>query len=177
MKIESSPLKDLLVVTPEPFVDDRGWFARIYDDVIFQQNGMGLEWKQVNHSFTKQRGAIRGLHFQNPPFEEVKMVKCIKGLIWDVAVDCRPDSPTYLEHFTIELSETNNLMLLIPKGFAHGFQTLEDDCGLIYFHSERHTPNSEGGLRYNDPRLNIQWPLQVSVISERDRNHKLLITE
>lgn len=177
MQITATPLKDLLVVKPEPFTDERGWFARIYDNEVFKNAGMPLEWMQVNHSFTKAKGAIRGMHFQHPPHEEIKMVKCISGSIWDVAVDVRSESPTYLQHYGIELSAANNLMLIIPQGFAHGFQALEDDCAMIYFHSERYTPGSEGGLRFNDPLLNINWPLPVSIISDRDKNHQLLKTE
>lgn len=177
MQLNKTPINDLLVAVPEPFADERGWFARIFDNELFEKAGIPVEWRQVNHSFTKSKGTIRGMHFQYAPYEEIKMVKCIRGKVWDVAIDLRRDSPTYLKHFAAILSPGNNHMMVIPKGFAHGFQTLEDDSALIYFHSERYTPGNEGGLRYDDPALAIEWPLPVTVISDRDKNHPLLPIE
>lgn len=177
MQLNKTSIKDLLVAVPEPFADERGWFARIFDNDLFDKAGIPVEWRQVNHSFTKTKGTIRGMHFQRAPYEEVKMVKCISGKVWDVAIDIRRDSPTYLKHFAAILSPENSHMMVIPKGFAHGFQTLEDDSALIYFHSEKYTPGNEGGLRYDDPALAIEWPLPVTVISDRDKNHPLLSIE
>jgi dTDP-4-dehydrorhamnose 3,5-epimerase len=177
MELIETGLKGLYVVHPKPKLDSRGWFARIYDQDQFGKVEFPHVWVQINHSFSEKKGTIRGLHFQLPPYGETKMVKCIRGRIWDVVVDLRLESETYLQHFGIELSEENNLMLLIPPGFAHGFQTLEDHCGLIYFHSEYYQPGSEAGLRYNDPALNIHWPCTVSVISDRDQLHPLLNKE
>jgi len=162
------------IVELEPFSDDRGWFARFYCKQEFQQIGHQQEWVQLNHSFTTKKGTIRGMHFQKPPFREIKMVRCISGSIFDVIIDIRKDSPTFLQWTGVELSAENKKMLYIPEGFAHGFQTLSDNCELIYHHSAFYTPNSEGGIRYDDPQVSINWPLPVTIISERDANHPLL---
>ncbi len=128
----------------------------------------------MNHSFTKTRGSIRGMHFQYPPHSEVKLVRCIAGTVLDIIVDLRQGSATFLQWFGTELSASNKQMLYIPKGFAHGFQTLTDDCELLYQHSTIYQPGAEGGLRYNDPYLRIEWPIPVTVISERDKNHPVI---
>src|SRR4030095_13630790 len=120
------------------------------------------------------KGSIRGMHFQVQPFREIKMVKCVGGAIFDVIIDIRKDSKTFLKWFSLELSAENRKMLYIPEGFAHGFQTLTDKCDLIYLHSEFYVPNSEGGIRYNDPKIEIEWPLIPTVISERDSSHHFL---
>ena len=157
-----------------PFTDSRGWFARTYCKHEFAQIGHTKEWVQINHSFTAAAGAIRGMHYQLPPFSEIKMLRCIAGAVYDVIVDIRKESPTFLHWFGTELSSTNKKMLYIPAGFAHGFQTLSADCELIYHHSEFYTPGAEAGLRYNDPALGIQWPLPPTELSERDKQHPLL---
>lgn len=157
-----------------PFSDSRGWFARTYCKSEFAQIGHTKEWVQINHSFTAAAGAIRGMHYQLPPFTEIKLLRCIAGAVFDVIVDIRKDSPTFLQWFGTELSSTNKKMLYIPAGFAHGFQTLSADCELIYHHSELYTPGAEGGLRYNDPALGIEWPLPPTELSERDKQHPLL---
>ena len=128
----------------------------------------------MNHSFTAEKGTVRGMHFQHPPFSEIKMVRCIAGAVLDVIVDIRKDSPTFLQQVSVELSTTNKQMIYIPAGFAHGFQTLEDNTELIYHHSEYYQPGVEGGLRYNDIALDIQWLLPAINVSERDNNHPLL---
>ncbi len=174
MKFGSTPLEGSYVIELKPFVDERGWFARTYSKAEFAAIGFDGEWVQLNHSFTEKAGTIRGLHFQVPPFREVKLVRCIRGKVWDVIVDIREGSPTFLQWFGTELSEHDMKLLYIPEGFAHGFQTLTDGCEMIYHHSKAYTPGFEGGLRYNDPMVNISWKQEVTVISERDKQHPLL---
>jgi dTDP-4-dehydrorhamnose 3,5-epimerase len=159
------------IIEPNVFIDDRGWFARFYCKNDFKEIGHDKEWVQLNHSVTNKKGTIRGMHFQLYPFREVKMVKCIAGAVYDVIIDLRRDSSTFLKWFGVELSAKNKKMLYIPEGFAHGFQCMEDDCELIYHHSEFYTPNSEGGIRFDDPVIKINWPLSVSMLSPRDELH------
>ena len=128
----------------------------------------------MNHSFTTHKGTIRGMHYQAAPYREIKMIRCIAGAVFDVIIDIRQDSPTFLRWFGVELSARNKKMLYIPEGFAHGFQCLTDNCELLYHHSEFYTPASESGIRYNDPLVAIEWPLPVSVISARDATHEIL---
>ena len=162
------------VIEPKPFEDDRGWFFRNYSEDAFAAMGLNTAWPQMNHSFTKAKGSIRGMHFQYPPHGEVKLVRCIAGAVLDVIVDIRQGSSTFLQHFATELSASNKQLLYIPQGFAHGFQTLTHDCELLYQHSTIYQPGAEGGLRYNDEAINIQWPEQLTIISERDRSHTLI---
>ena len=162
------------VVEPKVLADDRGWFARFYCKNEFKEIGHEKEWVQLNHSVTSKTGSIRGMHYQVQPFREIKMVKCIAGAVYDVIIDLRKDSPTFLKWLGTELSAKNRKMLYIPEGFAHGFQCLEDNCELIYHHSEFYKPNSEGGIRHDDPMININWPLPVTVVSQRDQSHPRL---
>jgi dTDP-4-dehydrorhamnose 3,5-epimerase len=162
------------VIDLSPFKDDRGWFARVYCKNEFKAIGHDKEWVQLNHSVTNAKGTVRGMHYQLPPFREIKMVRCIAGAVFDVIVDLRRDSATFLQWFGTELSAENKRMLYIPEGFAHGFQTLTADCELLYHHTAFYTPAAEAGVRYNDPKINIQWPLPVSGLSERDARHPLL---
>lgn len=170
LNISQTPFKELYIITPNSFKDERGSFSR-----VFCQNELkeifNFDIKQINHSVTKDKGSFRGLHFQYEPNAEVKMIKCIKGSILDIVVDIRKNSPTFLKHFAIELSEQNQKMLYIPKGFAHGFQTLENNTELIYLHSNVYTPSNEGALNINDVRLEINLPLEISNISEKDKTH------
>jgi dTDP-4-dehydrorhamnose 3,5-epimerase len=174
MIFTETALKGSFIISLEPYSDERGWFARTFCKKEFEKIGHQKEWVQMNHSFTIHQGTIRGMHFQLPPFTEIKMVRCIAGSVLDVIVDIRKDSATFLQWFSVELSAANKLMIYIPEGFAHGFQTLENNSELIYHHTEFYQPGVEGGLLYNDPQLNIQWPLPVQNISERDINHPLL---
>jgi dTDP-4-dehydrorhamnose 3,5-epimerase len=174
MMFTPTPLGGSFIIEPQPFVDERGWFARVYCKNEFQQIGHQAEWVQLNHSVSHQIGTVRGMHFQLPPFREIKMVRCIAGAVFDVIVDIRNDSPTFLQWFGTELSAANKKMLYIPEGFAHGFQTLIDNSELIYHHSDFYTPGSEGGLKYDDRFLNIRWPLSVSLLSDRDAGHPYL---
>lgn len=174
MMFEETILKGSFVIGLNILEDDRGWFARTFCKEEFEKIGHKIEWLQLNHSFTKQKGTIRGMHFQEPPFGEIKLVRCIAGIVYDVMIDLRKDSPTFLQSFGAELSADNKKMIYIPEGFAHGFQTLSDNCELMYHHSEFYKPNIESGLKYDDPKLNIEWPLLVTNISERDKQHDFL---
>jgi len=169
-------LKGSYTIKLDVFADDRGWFARTFCKKEFESIGHDKEWVQMNHSFTNEKGSIRGMHFQMPPFGEIKMVRCIAGAVYDVIVDLRKDSATFLQWAGIELSATNKKMIYIPEGFAHGFQTLSDNCELIYHHSQFYTPGVEAGIKYNDQLINIEWPLPLTNISTRDNQHPLLDT-
>ncbi|HET6995259.1 MAG TPA: dTDP-4-dehydrorhamnose 3,5-epimerase [Chitinophagaceae bacterium] len=174
MIFTETPLKGSFVVDLEPFSDDRGWFARTFCKNEFAQIGHTKEWVQLNHSVTYHKGSIRGMHFQHPPYSEIKMVRCIAGAIFDVIIDLRQGSDSFLQWFGEELSAANKKMLYIPEGFAHGFQTLTDNCELIYHHTSYYTPGAEGGIRYDDQRTRVQWKLPVAEISTRDSNHPYL---
>jgi dTDP-4-dehydrorhamnose 3,5-epimerase len=162
------------IIDLEPFTDDRGWFARFYCKKEFEQIGHHQEWVQLNHSVSYRQGTVRGMHFQVQPYREIKMVRCIAGAVYDVIIDLREGSSTFLQYMGVELSAANKRMLYIPEGFAHGFQTLTDHCELIYHHTEFYNPKAEAGVRYNDPLIHINWPLPVSTISDRDAGHPLL---
>lgn len=171
MKIGSTPFEGLLVVETDPFRDDRGAFSRFFctkelESVIGPRRIM-----QINHSITKTVGAVRGLHFQHAPHAEMKLVRCLKGRVWDVAVDLRPGSPGFLSWHALELTPENARMFVIPEGFAHGFQVMEPDSELLYLHTAHYHPQSEGGIRHDDPSLAIHWPLPVADLSKRDSNH------
>ncbi len=174
MIFKETPLKNSYIISLQPYSDNRGWFTRTFCKKAFEEIGHTEEWLQLNHSFTVTRGAIRGMHFQYPPHNEVKMVRCISGSVLDVIVDIRKGSSTFLQNFSIELSAQNMKMLYIPKGFAHGFQTLTDNCELIYHHTAFYNRNSEGALKYDDPLLGIEWLLEPTDISERDLNHQYI---
>lgn len=171
MIFEQTPLKGSYIIDLEPYHDERGWFARTFCKEEFKIINHHAEWVQLNHSFTTKAGTVRGLHYQLPPFSEVKMVRCIAGVVWDVIVDIRENSFTFLQWFGTELSAENRKMLYIPEGFAHGFQALSDNCELIYHHTNFYSPNVEGGLRFDDSFLNITWHLPLTEISYRDNNH------
>ena len=162
------------IIEPSVLMDDRGWFARFYCKNDFKEIGHDKEWVQLNHSATDKKGAIRGMHFQKEPFREIKMVKCIAGAVYDVIIDLRRDSSTFLKWFGTELSAKNKKMFYIPEGFAHGFQCLEDNCELIYHHSEFYAPAAEAGIKYDDPMIQIDWPQAITVLSPRDESHPYL---
>ena len=174
MTFTETNLKGSYIVDLNLFTDDRGAFARTYCKRDFKEIGHNKEFVQFNQSYNTHKGTIRGMHYQIPPFKEIKLVRCIRVAVYDVIIDIRQDSPTFLPHFAVELSADNKRALYIPEGFAHGFQTLEDNTELIYHHSEYYTPNADSGLNYLDPALNIQWPATVSKISEKDKNLKLI---
>lgn len=166
-----TPLAELMVVERRALEDHRGFLSRFYCMDEFAEAGSSIAVAQINHTLTRAKGTVRGLHFQKTPHAEVKLVSCVKGKIWDIAVDLRSNSPTYLHWHGQILSAENRKSLLIPEGFAHGFQTLTKDCELIYLHSEKFHPESEGALNASDPKLNIGWPLPITELSERDTNH------
>jgi dTDP-4-dehydrorhamnose 3,5-epimerase len=174
MKATALPMTPAFKVELAPFSDARGRFTRLFCRRELAQFSEGLEIVQINHSLTHARGVIRGLHFQMPPKAEAKIVCCLRGRVFDVMVDLRLDSPTFLRWHAEELHPEGVSMVCVPKGFAHGFQILEPDSELLYFHSEYYSPDAEGGLRYNDPRLGIPWPLAVAEVSARDSAHALL---
>ncbi len=177
MKFNPLALQGAYVVEPAIHEDERGFFYRFFDVDQFKEIGHNKPWVQLNHSYTKQEYSLRGLHFQWPPLAEIKMVKCIAGKIFDVLVDLRRNSPTFLQWVGVELSAENKKMLYIPEGFAHGFQTLSGDCELIYHHTAVYAKDSEGGIRWSDPLINIQWPADPINISVRDLQHPLLTKE
>ena len=170
----TTPLTGLKLVQRKAIEDHRGFLSRFYCADEFRDAGIDKSIAQINHTLTRKKGAVRGLHFQYPPHTEVKLVSCLHGEIWDVAVDLRVNSPTYLQWHSEVLSASNRKSLLIPEGFAHGFQTLSEDCELIYLHSATYHPESEGALNVNDPRLNISWTLEMCDLSDRDRNHAFI---
>jgi dTDP-4-dehydrorhamnose 3,5-epimerase len=174
MNFNPLPLQGAYVIEPNPYEDHRGKFSRIFCQEELKQIGHYKQIVQINHSLTKQKGAVRGMHFQKPPKAEIKIVKCMSGSVFDVIVDLRKDSSTFLKWHGEILSSENMKMMYIPEGFAHGFQTLDNNAELLYFHSEFYTPLYESGIRYNDPKINITWLLDPINISEKDQNYPLL---
>ncbi len=174
MKFIKIDIKDMYVIEPQPFQDDRGSFSRVFCENELKEIGLTKRIVQINNSATTKKGAIRGMHFQFPPKAEIKIVKCIKGAILDVGIDLRKNSSTFLQWHGEILSADNMKMLVIPEGFAHGFQALEENIEMIYFVTEFYTPQYEGGVRYNDPKIEIEWPLEVTDISKKDNEWSYL---
>lgn len=170
-------LAGLAVVQRRRQEDHRGSFSRLFCAAELANVGFDLPIAQINHTVTRRRGAVRGMHFQFHPHAEDKFVSCLRGEIFDVAVDLRRDSPTFLQWHAEILSADNGKSLLIPQGFAHGFQALSDDCELIYLHSRPYAPQAEGAVHVNDPALSIRWPLPITEMSARDQNHKFLTAD
>ena len=177
MKLAKTNIEGVFIIEPEPHYDERGMFSRIYCKDELKAINVNKEFVQVNHSFTLKKGTVRGLHMQKSPREESKLIKCINGKVFDVAVDMRTDSSTYLKWTSVELSKENMKMIYIPEGCAHGFQTLEDNSEMLYFHSEYYSPEYERTISFRDKQLNIAWPLEVAEISEKDFNAKDAIEE
>ncbi len=171
MIIHPTPVADLMVAESKAFKDGRGAFARLFCEQALSSILGDRKIVQINYSCTQAIGALRGLHFQYAPHAEMKLVRCLKGKVWDVAVDLRPESPSYKRWYAQELSQRNAHMMVIPEGFAHGFQVLEAGSELLYFHTAFYTPESESGVRHDDPELSIAWPLPVTDISARDTSH------
>lgn len=174
MIFNETRLKGAFVIDLEPRGDDRGFFARSFCQREFEAHGLKPLIAQANISFNYRRGTVRGLHFQFPPAAETKFIRCSRGTIVDVVVDLRPESPTYLQHVAVELNAENRRGLYVPERFAHGYQVLEDNTETTYQVGEFFTPAAEGGLRYDDPRLAIAWPLPVTDMSDKDRRWPLL---
>jgi dTDP-4-dehydrorhamnose 3,5-epimerase len=168
MKISELNLKGVFEIILEPKIDSRGFFMRTYDKEIFKQHNINREWVQENHTLSEKKGTIRGLHFQFPPFAETKLLRCIHGAIYDVFVDLRKDSPTFGKWGSIELTAQNKKMVLIPRGFAHGFCTLTDNSEILYKVDNYYNANAECGIIWNDSDLQINWPVKQSVISDKD---------
>jgi dTDP-4-dehydrorhamnose 3,5-epimerase len=169
--LHDTPLVGLTVVERLQRADSRGFFSRFFCAAELGSAGFDQPVAQINHTLTRHRGAVRGLHFQYPPHAEVKLISVLRGEVFDVAVDIRKGSPTFLRWHAVTLSADNARSLLVPQGFAHGFQTLTDDCELIYLHSTSYAPKAEGALQVRDPALHIQWPLPIGDISPRDAAH------
>ena len=161
-------LKGVFKIELEKLEDNRGFFSRAWDQNEFEKNGLNTKIVQSNISFNKNKGTLRGLHYQISPFEEAKLVRCTQGKIYEVMLDLRKESKTYKQWEAIELSKDNYNLLYIPEGFALGFQTLEDNTELFYQMSEKYVPESARGINYKDPEFNIKWPLEINTISDRD---------
>ena len=174
LSFDELPLEGLKRVRRQPIADERGVFCRFYCSEEFGLAGTRKPIAQINHTLTRRRGAVRGLHFQHPPHAETKIVSCIAGAVFDVAVDLRRGSPSFLKWHAEILSAENRLGMLLPEGFAHGFQALEPDSELIYLHTTAYVPDAEDALHASDPRLAIAWPLPIAELSERDSSHPFL---
>lgn len=172
--ITDLPLPGLKRIERQRLGDSRGFLARMFCTDELAAAGWQKPIAQINHTRTVTQGTVRGMHYQTPPHAEMKLVSCIRGEVWDVALDLRADSPTYLRWHAEVLSADNNRALLIPEGFAHGFQALTDDVELIYLHSAAYDAAAEAGLNAKDPSLNIAWPMAIAELSVRDQNHPLL---
>jgi dTDP-4-dehydrorhamnose 3,5-epimerase len=173
-EIQKAKIRGVSVLKRLPLKDSRGFFERLYcaRELSLLLNGKSIV--QINHTMTKRSGTVRGLHFQHNPFAEIKVVNCVKGKVWDIALDLRKGSPTFLQYHAEILSDNNHKTIVIPEGVAHGFQALSNDCEMLYFHTKEYNSESEGALNVKDPQLNIQWPLNITDISDRDRSHSMI---
>ena len=165
----STPLKDLMVCRRKPIAHELGAFVRTFCSDEFKRAGVNRSIAQINQTLTRIKGAVRGLHFQEAPHGEMKITTCVRGAVFDVAVDIRRASATFLRWYGEILSEDNNKSMVIPEGFAHGFQALTPDCEMLYFHTAPYAPEAEGGLQATDPLIAIKWPLEITEMSSRDR--------
>lgn len=171
MIFHRTPLESAFLIDLEKRGDERGFFSRLFCAQEFGQHNLESQFVQANNSYSREQGTLRGLHYQLPPHEEVKLVRCIRGSFYDVILDLRPHSKTFGKSFGAVLSADNRLMMYVPKGFAHGFLTLEPESEVLYFVSTYYSKESERGIRWDDPRFAISWPGEPVVISERDQNH------
>jgi len=168
-------LADAYIIDVEPITDERGFFARSWCRKEFEKYGLNNELMQCNISFNKKKGTLRGMHYQNAPYEETKLVRCTSGSIFDVIIDLRSDSDTFRDWIGVKLSAENHRMLYIPEGFAHGFQTLEDNTEVFYQMSSEYVAQAESGVRWDDPAFNVRWPLISNIsLSEKDRDYDFL---
>ena len=177
MRFIETELKGPFIIEPEPHEDERGFFARIFCIEEFRAHRIEFRVVQCSISFNKKRGTLRGMHYQAPRYEEAKLVRCIRGAIYDVILDLRPEPPTFKKWIGVDLTEENRRMLYVPKGFAHGFQTLMDDTDVFYMMDEFYHPECARGVRWDDPLFRIIWPLPIAVISECDRAHPSFCAE
>jgi dTDP-4-dehydrorhamnose 3,5-epimerase len=171
MKIIETEIPDVKVIEPQKFGDHRGFFSETYNRKVLKENGIELDFVQDNHSLSVDKGILRGLHFQTEPFAQDKLVRVISGSVYDVAVDLRKSSPTFGKHVAITLSSDNWLQLLVPKGFAHGFVTMENNTEVIYKVTNYYSPENDSGILWNDPRLGINWPISTDqiILSDKDK--------
>jgi dTDP-4-dehydrorhamnose 3,5-epimerase len=169
MKFTETKLKGAFVVEIEKLIDERGFFARSWCRKEFEAHGLTARVVQANVSSNRKKGTLRGMHYQIAPYQECKLIRCTRGAIYDVIIDLRPDSPTYKQWTGVELTADNYNMFFVPEGFGHGFQTLTDETEITYQVSQFYTPGSEKGIRFDDPAFNIEWPLEVNTISDKDR--------
>lgn len=174
MNVLKTGIKGLLIIEPQVFGDNRGWFFESYSKQKLIELGIDCEFVQDNHSYSSQKGTLRGLHFQLDPKAQAKLIRCTRGSIMDVAVDLRVGSPTYKRWFSLELSAENKRQLFIPKGFAHGFLTLTDDVEVQYKTDEYYAPVYDRSIAYNDPEINITWGIKEPILSAKDKNAPLL---
>ena len=174
MKFIETRFKGAFIIEPEHLEDERGFFARTFCQKEFEAHGLNSKMVQCNISYNKHKGTLRGMHYQVAPMAEAKLVRCTKGAIYDVIIDLRPESPTYCQWLAEELNAENSKMIYIPEGFAHGFQTLEDDTEVFYQMSEFYSPEHARGVRWDDPVFGIEWPLNTKRISEKDKNYPLM---
>lgn len=172
MIFTETPIRGAYLIDLEKRGDDRGFFARAFCENEFGAHGLVTRFVQVNNSLSAQRGTLRGMHYQLGPKAETKLVRCIKGALWDVILDLRPDSPTFGRSFGAALTAENRRMMYVPKGFAHGFVTTADDTEAFYFADEFYAPDRERGVRFDDPKFRIEWPIAPVVISDKDRSHR-----
>ncbi len=173
MLFTETKLSGAYLVEIKKLEDERGFFGRAWCQHEFEEHGLKAVIRQINTSYSIKKGTIRGMHFQADPYQEAKFIRCTRGRIFDVIIDLRPASPTFMQWTGHELSEDNYQMMYVPENFAHGFVTLQDHCEVYYPTTEFYTPGSERGIRYNDPAFNIIWPVKVEIVSEKDRNHPL----
>lgn len=171
MQVIATPISDLLIIQPKVFEDERGYFFESYNNSLFKQHNIQVDFVQDNQSLS-QKNVLRGLHFQNPPFAQGKLVRVITGSVLDVAVDIRKNSPTYGKHYSLVLDEKNKTMMWIPPGFAHGFLTLENNTIFSYKCSNLYDKNSEDSIRWNDPDIGIDWGTTTPLLSEKDKDAK-----
>lgn len=176
MLFTKTKLPEAYILDIDKKTDDRGFFGRAFCQQAFQDAGLNARIAQINLCANKLKGTLRGLHYQIPPAAETKLVRCTQGAIYDVIVDLRSESPTYLQYEGFNLTADNYRALYVPAGFAHGYQTLTDNAEIMYFVSEFYTPDCERGIRFDDPKIGIQWPLPISLISEKDRHWPDLTT-
>ncbi|MEO1051780.1 MAG: dTDP-4-dehydrorhamnose 3,5-epimerase [Bacteroidota bacterium] len=174
MLVDAVNIPGVFKITPSPIKDERGEFFRYYCKDTFYQNGIDYEFVQFNHSINKVKGTLRGMHYQVAPYAEAKLIRCTRGAIYDVYVDLRQDSDKFLQWGYEILSEANYSMLLLPPGVAHGFITMEPDTHILYHHSSFYNPKAERGLRFDDPLIDIEWPMKPEVMSQRDMKHTFL---
>jgi len=172
--INTTTIEGVLEIERQPHTDERGRFERLYCIDEFRKIAEDRKIKQINRSITVGKGLVRGMHYQRPPHAEIKFIQCLRGAVFDVAVDLRRESPTFLQSYSTTLSAENNKTLMIPMGCAHGFQTLSDSAELIYFHTESYQPEAEAGINIYEPIINISWPLEIIGLSERDANFALI---